>query len=105
MKRKAAIVWEGSLLDGKGVITDESRIFVDTQNYRARSGVREGNHAELIAAAIAVCFAMDLTRQLGQTGLAPERIDAAVAVILEEQPAGWTITSVQLDVSAQVRGA
>ena len=105
MKRQASVVWEGSLQDGRGVITTESSIFVDDQNFDTRSRAGKGTHAELIAAAIAVCFTMDLTRQLGQTGLTPERINAAVAVTMQKQPAGSTITTVQLDVLARVRGA
>ena len=105
MKREASVVWEGGLPDGKGVITTESSALADAQFFGARSGDEEGTRAELIAAAFAVCFAKELTRQLGQTGFTPERINAAVTVILEKQSAGWTITSVQLEVLARVRGA
>jgi len=105
MKRQASVVWEGGLPDGRGVITTDSSTLVDDQDFGARSGADKGTHADLIAAALAVCFAMDLTRQLGLTGFTPQRINAAVAVILEKQPAGWTMTSVQLDVLARVRGA
>ncbi len=105
MKRQASVVWEGGLLDGRGVITSESSALVNAQYFGALSGGAEGTHAELIAAALAVCFAMDLTRQLGQTGFPPERLNAGVTVILEKQPTGWGITSVELNVLARARGA
>ena len=48
---------------------------------------------------------MDLTRQLGQAGFTPERINAVVGIILEKRPTGWTTTMGQLDVLARVAGA
>ena len=105
MKREASVVWEGGLSDGRGVITTPRSALVDAQFFGARSGDAESIHAELIAAALAVCFAMDLTRQLGQAGFTPECVNAAVAFILEKRPTGWTTTMGQLDVLARVRGA
>ena len=104
MKRQASVVWEGGLSDGRGVITTESSTLGEGQDFGARSGDGEGTHAGLIAAAFAVCFAMDLTRRLSKTGLTPERIHAVVAILLEKQSPGWTIINGQLDVLAWVPG-
>ena len=107
MKRKASAVWNGGLRDGRGTISTDSRVLSDTQ-YSFGTRFEEGtgtNPEELIAAAHAGCFSMALSGQLGSAGLTAERIDTTAAVTLEKTDAGFTITTVHLDVSAKVPGA
>ena len=107
MKRNASAVWQGGLKDGKGTISTDSGVLTDTQ-YSFSTRFEDGNGTnpeELIAAAHAGCFSMALSGQLGQAGLTPESIRTTASVKLEKTDAGFTITSVHLEVSARVPGA
>ena len=107
MQRKASAVWHGGLKDGKGVITTDSGVLANTQYSfatRFESGVGT-NPEELIAAAHAGCFSMALAAQLGNAKLTPESIRTTATLTMEKLDAGWTITAVHLDVTANVPGA
>jgi osmotically inducible protein OsmC len=107
MKRKASAVWRGGLKDGRGAISTDSGVLSETQ-YSFSTRFEEGkgtNPEELIAAAHAGCFSMALSGQLGNAGLTAESINTTAAVKLEKTDAGFTITSVHLDVTARVPGA
>lgn len=107
MKRKASAEWKGGLKDGKGMISTDSGVLADTQ-YSFGTRFEEGkgtNPEELIAAAHAGCFSMALSGQLGNAGMTAERISTSATVTLEKTDAGFTVTSVHLDVKAKVPGA
>ena len=107
MKRKASAVWEGGLKDGRGTISTDSGVLHGTQ-YSFSTRFEEGkgtNPEELIAAAHAGCFSMALSGQLGTAGMTAESINTTAAVTLEKTEAGFTITSVHLDVTARIPGA
>lgn len=107
MKRKGSAVWKGGLRDGRGTISTDSGVLVDTQ-YSFSTRFEDGkgtNPEELIAAAHAGCFSMALSAQLGDAGLTAERINTTAAVTIEKTEAGFTITAVHLDVTAKVPGA
>jgi len=107
MKRKGSAVWKGGLKDGKGTISTDSKVLSDTQ-YSFGTRFEEGigtNPEELIGAAHAGCFSMALSGQLGSAGLTAERISTTASVKLEKTDAGFTITTVHLDVLAKVPGA
>ena len=107
MKRKASAVWKGGLKDGKGTISTDSGVLSDNQ-YSFSTRFEEGkgtNPEELIAAAHAGCFSMALSGQLENEGLKAESINTTANVTLEKTDKGFTITEVQLNVSASVPGA
>jgi len=107
MKRSASAVWTGGLKDGKGKISTDSGVLAETQ-YSFSTRFEDGkgtNPEELIAAAHAGCFSMALSGQLGQAGLTAESIRTTASVRLEKTDAGFTITSVHLEVRAKVPGA
>jgi len=107
MKRNAKAVWKGGLKDGKGTISTDSGVLSDTQ-YSFNTRFEEGkgtNPEELIAAAHAGCFSMALSAQLEDVGLTAESIRTTASVRLDKTDAGFAITSVHLDVAAQVPGA
>lgn len=107
MKRNASAVWQGGLKDGKGTISTDSGVLADTQ-YSFSTRFEDGkgtNPEELIAAAHAGCFSMALSGQLGQADLTPDSIRTTASVKLEKTDAGFTITSVHLEVKAKVPGA
>jgi osmotically inducible protein OsmC len=107
MKRKASAEWKGGLKDGKGTISADSGVLANTQ-YSFGTRFEEGkgtNPEELIAAAHAGCFSMALSGQLGNAGMTAERINTSATVTLEKTDAGFTVTSVHLDVKAKIPGA
>ncbi|HWQ31726.1 MAG TPA: OsmC family protein [Blastocatellia bacterium] len=107
MRRKASAVWKGDLKGGRGTISTESGVLADTQ-YSFSTRFEEGrgtNPEELIAAAHAGCFSMALSAQLGNAGLTADSISTTATVRLEKTDAGFTITSVHLEVTARVPGA
>jgi lipoyl-dependent peroxiredoxin len=107
MLRKASAVWNGSLKEGKGSISTESKVLSNAQysfSTRFENGIGT-NPEELIAAAHAGCFSMALSAQLGNAGITPESIDTTAAVTLEKTDAGFTVTKVHLDVAAKIPGA
>jgi osmotically inducible protein OsmC len=107
MKRNASAVWQGGLKDGKGAISTDSGVLADTP-YSFSTRFEDGkgtNPEELIAAAHAGCFSMALSGQLGQAGLTAESIRTTASVKLEKTDAGFTITSVHLEVKAKVPAA
>lgn len=70
MKRNATAVWNGSLKEGAGKISTQSGVLNDTQysfKTRFESGVGT-NPEELIAAAHAGCFTMQLTAYINEAG-------------------------------------
>jgi lipoyl-dependent peroxiredoxin len=107
MLRKASAVWNGSLKEGKGKISTESKVLSNAQ-YSFSTRFEDGigtNPEELIAAAHAGCFSMALSAQLGNAGITPESIETTAAVTLEKVEAGFTVTKVHLDVTAKIPGA
>jgi lipoyl-dependent peroxiredoxin len=107
MKRKASAVWKGGLKDGKGTISTDSGVLSNAQ-YSFSTRFEEGkgtNPEELIAAAHAGCFSMALSGQLSTAGFTAESIETTAAVTLEKTEAGFTITTVDLNVTAKVPGA
>jgi osmotically inducible protein OsmC len=107
MKRKASAVWQGGLKDGRGAISTDSGVLSETQ-YSFSTRFEDGigtNPEELIAASHAGCFSMALSGQLGNAGLTAESINTTATVTLEKTDAGFTITTVHLDVKARVPNA
>ncbi|WP_050461781.1 OsmC family protein [Herbaspirillum autotrophicum] len=104
MKRHASAIWNGSLKDGRGSLTTDSRV-LSTTPYSFATRFESGtgtNPEELIAAAHAGCFSMDLSSRLGHAGLAPEQIDTSAVLTLEKTDDGFTITAVALEVKVKV---
>jgi lipoyl-dependent peroxiredoxin len=106
MKRKASAQWQGGLKDGKGTISTDSGVLLDTQySFNTRFADGKGtNPEELIAAAHAGCFSMALSNELGKAGLTPESIKTTAVVSLDQTASGFSITAVHLDVTAKVPG-
>jgi len=102
--RKASTTWDGTLLEGSGVVTmNSSGIGAFAVSWPARSGEPEGvtSPEELIAAAHASCFAMAFSHALTQAGTPPTQLRTAAEV--DFQP-GVGITDIRLHVSGDVPG-
>jgi len=106
MKRTATAVWSGALKDGKGAISLQSGALKGSPySFKARfedeSGKSATNPEELIAAAHASCFAMQLSHFLAEAGSPAEKITATAEV--EVKP-GVGITKSALTLRGNVPG-
>jgi osmotically inducible protein OsmC len=107
MQRTASAHWSGGLKDGKGTVSTQSGVLNETQysfSIRFENGAGT-NPEELIAAAHAGCFSMALSAQLGNAGMTAESIDTKATLTMDKTDAGFTITSVHLDVKVRIPGA
>ncbi|WP_281226175.1 OsmC family peroxiredoxin [Flavobacterium aquiphilum] len=100
MKRNATAVWNGSLMEGAGKLTTQSTTLVNTQ-YSFKSRFAEGvgtNPEELVAAAHAGCFTMQLTAFIGETAAVIDNIETKCEINLVE----GTIIGSHLTVNAKI---
>ena len=107
MIRKASARWDGGLKDGKGVVSAHSGAFRNLPfTFGTRFEDKAGtNPEELIAAALAGCFSMALSAEMGKAGLHPQSVETDADLTLEMLPGGPTTTGIHLKVSARVPGA
>ena len=104
IKRTGSASWSGGLKDGRGSISTESGVLKDQPyGFAMRfEGVRGTNPEELIAAAHASCFTMALSLILEQAGFKATKMDTNAVVTLEQVDGGFSITSSQLTLKAQI---
>jgi len=112
MIRKSMTEWLGDGPNGSGSLSTESGA-LRAQPYsfktRFQSGGGGGSQAvtnpeELLGAAHASCFAMTVAFILTEAGHAPKRLNVTAAVDISKVGAGFAITSIALDLEAQVEG-
>ena len=87
MDRHATAVWKGALKDGSGTLDSQSGAIAKLPySFKARfedeSGKSGTNPEELIAAAHAGCYAMQLSHFLAENGTPAEKLDAKAVVTL-----------------------
>jgi osmotically inducible protein OsmC len=107
MKRTASARWNGGLKNGSGSVSTGSKALSDL-NYSFSTRFEDApgtNPEELVAAAHAGCFSMALSAGLAGAKLEPTSIETAATLTMEKLDAGWTVTSIHLDVKARVPGA
>jgi osmotically inducible protein OsmC len=106
MDRHATAVWNGNLKEGSGKITSQSGALAALPySFKARfedeSGKSGTNPEELIAAAHAGCFAMQLSHFLAENGTVAESLDVKAVVTLVP---GTGITGSALTLTGKVPG-
>jgi len=103
MKRTAQAHWEGSVKEGKGSLTTQSKI-LNQANYSFRTrfaGDEAGtNPEELLAAAHAGCFTMAVSFALTAKGFTATSLDTEAIVSMDN--AG--ITGVHLSIKGNIPG-
>src|SRR5690606_24659976 len=100
--RKASANWQGTGKDGKGSVTTQSTV-LDQTPYSYKTRFEDGvgtNPEELIGAAHAGCFTMQLSFLLSEKGYEPTSLDTEAKVTVED----GSITAVQLDLTGNVPG-
>lgn len=101
--RNASAQWEGGLAKGKGSFRGESGAIEGAYSFGTRFGDQKGtNPEELLAAAEAACFSMALSGSLEKNGTPPTRVETRAACTVEKVGEGFKITTMKLDVRAQV---
>ena len=110
MDRKATAVWQGTLKEGKGTLNTQSGALQDLPyDFKARfqdeSGRAGTNPEELLGAAHAGCFAMQLSALLTEHGTPPEKLDAtAVVTVGPAAGGGFEISRSALTLRASIPG-
>ena len=106
MKRSGSAVWSGGLEDGKGTLSTESGTLEGVNySFAKRFGDEKGtNPEELVGAAHAACYSMQLSGVLGQSSLTADEI-RTTAVVTGVMNDGFTVTDVHLTVRAKIPGA
>lgn len=106
MKRYATALWSGDLKTGKGLLTAQSgALSANPYSFAARfedeSGKSATNPEELLAAAHAGCFAMQLSHFLAENGTPAAKLEATATV---ELVPGTGITGSALKLVGDVPG-
>ncbi|GAB3499922.1 OsmC family protein [Spirosoma knui] len=107
IKRIAQAVWQGTGLEGSGTLSSTSTALNQTPySFKARFQNEDGkagtNPEELLAAAHAGCYAMQLSFLLTGAGFAPTALQTTATVELAEEGAGFKISGITLSLEGQV---
>ncbi|MGK0254326.1 MAG: osmotically inducible protein OsmC [Mariniflexile sp.] len=99
--RKASAVWKGSGKEGKGSLTTGSKVLDNTSysfHTRFEDGEKGTNPEELIGAAHAGCFAMQLSFLLNEDNFTATTLDVDATVLFED----GAITKITLNLEGDV---
>jgi osmotically inducible protein OsmC len=103
--RTAHAEWNGALDSGTGTMAFGSGAFEGAYSFQSRMENGPGtNPEELIGAAHAGCYSMQLSGILGAGGHTPESIATEAKVGFEQQGEGWVIAGVELTTRGRVPG-
>ena len=102
--RKGHATWTGARGSSNGSMTTGSGLLKNAAFKIARGKIAPSgsNPYELLATAHAGCFSMALGEELGTAGFRICDIATTATVTFEHLRAGWTMTQMQLDVTACV---
>lgn len=105
--RKANAVWKGTLKDGSGNLSVESKLF-EQASYSFGSRFEEEkskgtNPEELIGAALAGCFSQAFALELEEAGYPPTSIETGVEITLEKAAEGFKISKADLETRVKVQ--
>ncbi|RZJ31895.1 MAG: OsmC family peroxiredoxin [Flavobacterium sp.] len=102
MKRNATAVWEGSVKEGKGRLSTQSKV-LDNSQYSFKTRFEDGigtNPEELVAAAHAGCFTMQLSAFIGEAGYEVQSLETTCAIDFQN----GSIVGSHLSVSGKIAG-
>lgn len=100
--RRAKAQWQGGGKDGSGTLSTDSGVLNNTA-YSFHTRFEDGigtNPEELIGAAHAGCFTMQLSFLLGEEGFTPESLETGAKVIFEDT----SVAEIELKLNAKVPG-
>ena len=104
MDRSATAIWRGGIKSGIGRLTTESGVLSNTPySFFSRfESEKETNPEELIAAAHAGCFTMDLSARLEHAGMTAEHLQTEATVTLTKGGKGFSVSQIHLEVKAKI---
>ena len=106
--RTATVTWNGNLATGSGTVSaGSSELFTDLPvSWSARTEGPQGQTSpeELLAAAHASCYSMQLAVGLDRGGTPPDHLHVSSTVTFDKVGDAWSVTSSQLDVIGVVPG-
>ena len=107
--RTSRVAWTGTLEEGSGKVElTSSQVGTYNVSFPARAADDAGgvtSPEELIAAAHASCYAMQLSALIAAAGGTPQALDVQADVSLGPDPAGgFAITGIKLTVVGEVEG-
>jgi lipoyl-dependent peroxiredoxin len=103
--RKATVQWSGTLKEGSGSMALGSGAFEGPYSYKSRFEEGSGtNPEELIGAAHAGCFTMQLSVGLSEAGHPPESLNTEARVQLRQEGGQPAIARIDLVTRGRVPG-
>ena len=103
--RTANALWEGSLREGRGQMALGSGAFEGAYTFESRFEADNGsNPEELVAAALAGCYSMQLAAVIGEGGNDPESVQTTAKVSMRMTDEGPRISKIALTTAAKVPG-
>ena len=106
LKRTAGAVWRGDLKHGEGTMSSPAGTFRDL-DYRAASRFENepgANPEEMIGAAHAACFSMQLSHLIASSGSDVESVETKATVTLDMSGDSPQISRVHLETEGKVSG-
>lgn len=101
--RESTATWNGPISSGSGTMRLGSGAYEGSYSVPTRFENEPGsNPEELIAAAHAGCFSMQLSALLTRAGFDVESIETTAAVTVEKGEDGWSITTIRLTTTGRV---
>ncbi len=106
IQKFGSATWAGGLRDGQGTLSTETGVLSgQPYSFAKRFGDEKGtNPEELLGAAHASCFAMQMSAFIEQAGSKAQSIEARSTVTLTVGAAGADITRVHVEVVADAPG-
>jgi lipoyl-dependent peroxiredoxin len=103
--RSSSAHWSGNLARGNGTMSLGSGAFEGPYSFASRFENGDGtNPEELIAAAHAGCFSMQLAALLSQAGHVPDSVQTTAVIHLDKDDGGFSITRSDLTTEVKAEG-
>jgi len=107
--RTARTAWDGGLNDGRGQVeltsSGAGTFEVSWPKRTAEEADGTTSPEELVAAAHASCFAMQLSHEIAEAGGTPQTLEVTAEVALGPDPAGgFQVTGITLSVQGETEG-
>ena len=103
--RNASATWSGNLKEGQGTMALGSGVWEGPFSFKTRFEDGQGtNPEELIAAAEAACFSMQLSATLSESGHVPDSVETQARVHIRNIDGAPTISQIDLVTRAKVPG-
>lgn len=103
--RNASAEWKGNLKEGDGSMALGSGAWEGPFTFKSRFEEGQGtNPEELIGAALAGCFTMQLSHALSEAGHVPDAVQTQARVQIRNVDGNPTIAQIDLETRARVPG-